>query len=157
MQLTNIDRWAFIKDGGGVYRRIGAGVTSINPSNNPIVDTKHYVDAQNPSSTVYGIAKQWALAMERYTGDAANDYIASFAEEVNASTELVIVEAHDVPEDPEGGEEGYRPAKRYDITVVVNGEGAIQGGGPMDMDVVLYADKDGEDVVFDIEAGEIVA
>ena len=30
----------------------------------------------------------------------------------------------------------------YDVTIVVNGEGAIVGGGAMDMDVTIYANGD---------------
>jgi len=157
-QLTNIDRWAYLLVPGtpNAYKRIGKGVTGINPSNNPITDSKHYVDAENPTTTVYGIAKQWTLTMERYKGDEANDYIASLAEELEASSTLIIVDAHDADDDPEAGEEGYRPAKKYPVTIVVNGEGAIIGGGAMDMDVVIHATAEAEDIVFDIEAGEIV-
>lgn len=147
MQLSNIDRWAFIETDEG-FKRIGKGVTGIAPSNNPIVDSKHYVDAENPTTTVYGIAKQWSLTMERYTGDPANDYIASFSEELNATTRLVIAEAHEVEED-------VAPAKLYSVTVVVNSEGSITGGGAVDMDVEIFANQEGEDIDFDIVAGEI--
>lgn len=158
-QLTNIDRWAYLLVPGtpDAYERIGKGVTSITPSNNPQIDTKHYVDAKNPTNTVHGISKQWTLTMERFKGDKANDYIASMSEKLETSTFLIIVEAHLVPDAPETGEEGYRPATKYPVDIVVNSEGSIVGGGAMDMDVVIHASGPGEAIEFDIEDGEIVA
>ena len=157
-QLTNIDRWAFLLVPGtpDAYKRIGKGVTGITPSNNPQTDSKHYVDAKNPTTTVHGISKQWTLTMERYKGDPANDYIASLSEKLDTSSYLVIAEAHLVPDSPATGEEWYRPATRYPVDIVVNSEGSIVGGGAMDMDVVIHASGPGVAIEFDIEEGEIV-
>lgn len=140
-QLTNIDRWAYIDKSETTtpdFARIGEGVEALIPSNNPIVDTKHYINYRNPSNKVLGFSKQWAATMERYVGDDANDYIASLVEKTGAdiASTLVIVDHHD------SAAVTAKPAKKYNVIVVVNGEGTIQGGGPMDMDVVIYANGD---------------
>jgi len=141
-QLTNIDRHAYIDKSGTTtpeYVRIGEGVTSMAPSNNPITDTKHYINYKNSTTKVLGFGKQWALTMERYTGDDANDFIAGLAEKTGEEvlTSLVIVEHHD------SAAVTAKPAMQYDVTVVVGGEGAITGGSAMDMDVTIYANGDG--------------
>ena len=43
------------------------------PANNIITDTKHYINAANPTTRVKGMSKQFNIAMERYAGDDAND------------------------------------------------------------------------------------
>lgn len=141
-QLTNIDRWAYINKGtkdAPVWARIGEGVTGLTPSNNPITDQKHYINHKNPNTQILGFAKQWSMALERYVGDDANDYIAGLAEKTGADivSELVIVEYHD------SAAATAKPAKKYEVTVVINSEGAIQGGAAMDMDVEMYANGDG--------------
>jgi hypothetical protein len=141
-QLTNIDRHAYIDKSGTTtpkYVRIGEGVTSMAPSNNPITDTKHYINYKNSTTKVLGFGKQWALTMERYAGDDANDFIAGLSEKTGEEvvTNLVIVEHHD------SAAVTAKPATRYEVTVVVGGEGAITGGAAMDMDVTIYANGDG--------------
>ena len=128
-QLTNVDKWIFIDKtpagGSRAYVRLGEGVTGVTPSNNPITDTKHYINAKNPTTKVLGMSKQFAIALERYKGDDANDYIAGLAEKIGTDLEttLIVVEHHDV------AEVTAKPAKLYNATIAVNGEGAIVGGG----------------------------
>lgn len=146
-QLTNIDRWAYIDKSETTtaeYVRIGEGVTSMAPSNNPITDTKHYINYKNSTTKVLGFGKQWALSMERFTGDDANDFIAGLSEKTGQEvvTTLVIVEHHD------SAAVTAKPATRYEVTVVVGGEGAITGGAAMDMDVTIYANGDGVEGTF---------
>lgn len=146
-QLTNIDRWAYIDKSETTtaeYVRIGEGVTSMAPSNNPITDTKHYINHKNSTTKVLGFGKQWALSMERFTGDDANDFIAGLSEKTGQEvvTTLVIVEHHD------SAAVTAKPATRYEVTVVVGGEGAITGGAAMDMDVTIYANGDGVEGTF---------
>ncbi len=146
-QLTNIDRWAYIDKSETTtaeYVRIGEGVTSMAPSNNPITDTKHYINYKNSTTKVLGFGKQWALSMERFTGDDANDFIAGLSEKTGEEvvTNLVIVEHHD------SAAVTAKPATRYEVTVVVGGDGAITGGAAMDMDVTIYANGDGVEGTF---------
>ena len=146
-QLTNIDRWAYINTGtveAPNWARIGEGVTGMTPSNNPITDSKHYINHKNSTTKILGFGKQWAMTMERYTDDGANDYIAGLAEKTGKEvvTELVIVEHHD------SAAVTAKPAKKYEVTVVVGGEGNITGGAAMDMDVTIYANGDGVEGTF---------
>ncbi len=140
-QLSNTDKWVYLDKtpaSTATYVRLGAGVTSFVPSNNPTTDTKHYINAANPTTKVTGFSKQFAVAMERYKGDDANDFIAGLAGVIgtSANTTLIIVEHHD------SAAVTAKPAKLYNVTIVVNGEGAIVGGGAMDMDVAIYANGD---------------
>ncbi|MEA5031986.1 MAG: hypothetical protein VB025_07530 [Sphaerochaeta sp.] len=140
-QLTNTDKHAYINttpSAAATYARVGEGVTGITPANNPITDTKHYVNHQNPTTKVLGTAKQFALALERYKGDDANDYIAGLSEKIGTDivTDMVFVDHHDV------ALETAKPAKKYEVTVIVNNDGSIVGGGAMDMDVAIHVNGD---------------
>lgn len=140
-QLTNTDKWMFINktpSATASYARVGEGVTGITPANNPITDTKHYVNHKNPTTKVLGTAKQFALAMERYLGDDANDFIAGLAEKIGTDlvTDIVIVDHYSTEL------ETAKPARKYDVTVIVNNEGSIVGGGAADMDVAIHVNGD---------------
>ncbi len=147
-QLTNTDKWVYMNtspESTATYARVGAGVTGVTPSNNPITDTKHYINAKNPTTKVLGTAKQFAFAMERFVGDDANDYIAGLAEGVGTTieTDIVIVDHYDE------AIETAKPAKKYNVTVIVNNEGSIVGGGAMDMDVAVHVNGDPIEGTFD--------
>ena len=141
-QLENTDRWVYIdKTPTGTtraYKRLGLGVTGFTPANNIITDTKHYINAANPTTRVKGMSKQFNIAMERYKGDDANDFIASLAEVIGtgAETTIIVVEHHDEAAVTQ------KPAKQYNVTIAVNNEGSIVGGGAMDMDVAVYVNGD---------------
>jgi hypothetical protein len=127
-------------------------VTGVTPANNPITDTKHYINAKNPTTKVLGFSKQFAIALERYEGDVANDFIAGLAEKLGSDieTDIVIVDHFDE------ALATAKPAKKYAVSVVVNNEGAIVGGGAMDMDVAVYVNGDPETVEFDETTSSIV-
>jgi hypothetical protein len=141
-QKTNMDTWVYINttpaETTDSYKRIGEGVTGITPANNPVTDTKHYINHQNPTTKVLGTAKQFTIAMERYVGDDANNFIAGLAEQIGDDlvTDIVVVD--------HGSGEAVtaKPAKKYEVTVVVNNEGSIVGGGAADMDVVFHVNGD---------------
>ena len=141
-QLENTDRWVYIdKTPTGTtreYVRLGLGVTGFTPANNIITDTKHYINAANPTTRVKGMSKQFNIAMERYKSDDANDFIASLAEVIGtgAQTTIIVVEHHD------SAAVTAKPAKLYNVTIAVNNEGSIVGGGAMDMDVAVYVNGD---------------
>lgn len=141
-QLENTDKWVYIdKTPTGetrAYKRLGLGVTGFTPANNIITDTKHYINAANPTTRVKGMSKQFNIAMERYKGDDANDFIASLAEVIGtgAETTIIVVDHHD------SAAVTAKPAKRYNVTIAVNNEGSIVGGGAMDMDVAVYVNGD---------------
>ena len=146
-QLGNLDKWVYINttpSSTATYARLGLGVTGVTPSNNPITDTKHYINAQNPTTKVLGTAKQFAIALERYDGDDANDYIAGLAEGIGTTieTDIVVVDHYD------SAEVTAKPAKQYSVTVIVNGEGAIVGGAAMDMDATFHVNGDPTSVTF---------
>lgn len=147
-QLTNTDKWGFLNttpSSTATYARLGLGVTGVTPANNPITDTKHYINAKNPTTKVLGFSKQFTIALERYEGDDANDFIAGLAEKLGSDieTDIVIVD-HFSEELPTA-----KPAKKYAVTVVVNNEGSIVGGAAMDMDVAVYVNGDPVSGTFD--------
>ena len=141
-QLENTDKWVYIDKTPTAqtrtYKRLGLGVTGFTPANNIITDTKHYINAANPTTRVKGMSKQFNIAMERYEGDDANDFIASLAEVIGdgAETTLIIVDHFST------AAVTTKPAKRYNVTIAVNNEGSIVGGGAMDMDVAVYVNGD---------------
>ena len=141
-QMGNTDKWVYIdKTPTGetrAYVRLGEGVTGVTPANNIITNTKHYINAANPTTRVKGMSKQFNIAMERYAGDDANDFIASLAEVIGdgAETTLIIVDHFNE------AAVTAKPAKLYNVTIAVNNEGSIVGGGAMDMDVAVYVNGD---------------
>lgn len=140
-QMGNTDKWVYIdksKTSTAEYVRLGEGVTGVTPANNIITDTKHYINAANPTTRVKGMSKQFNIAMERYAGDDANDFIASLAEVIGdgAETTLIVVDHFD------SAAVTSKPAKLYNVTIAVNNEGSIVGGGAMDMDVAVYVNGD---------------
>lgn len=141
-QMGNTDKWVYIDTTPTgetrAYKRLGEGVTGVTPANNIITDTKHYINAANPTTRVKGMSKQFNIAMERYAGDDANDFIAGLAEVIGdgAETTLIIVDHFD------SAAVTSKPAKLYNVTIAVNNEGSIVGGGAMDMDVAVYVNGD---------------
>lgn len=140
-QMGNTDKWVYIdksKTSTAEYVRLGEGVTGVTPANNIITDTKHYINAANPTTRVKGMSKQFNIAMERYAGDDANDFIAGLAEVIGdgAETTLIVVDHFD------SAAVTSKPAKLYNVTIAVNNEGSIVGGGAMDMDVAVYVNGD---------------
>ena len=140
-QMGNTDKWVYIDKSTtatAAYVRLGEGVTGVTPANNIITDTKHYINAANPTTRVKGMSKQFNIAMERYAGDDANDFIASLAEVIGdgAETTLIIVDHFN------SAAVTAKPAKLYNVTIAVNNEGSIVGGGAMDMDVAVYVNGD---------------
>ena len=140
-QMSNTDKWVYIDKSATTtaeYVRLGEGVTNITPANNIITDTKHYINAKNPTTSIKGMSKQFNIAMERYAGDDANDFIASLAEVIGdgAETTLIIVDHFN------SAAVTAKPAKLYNVTIAVNNEGSIVGGGAMDMDVAVYVNGD---------------
>lgn len=140
-QMGNTDKWVYIdksKTSTAEYVRLGEGVTGVTPANNIITDTKHYINAANPTTRVKGMSKQFNIAMERYAGDDANDFIAGLAEVIGdgAETTLIIVDHFN------SAAVTAKPAKLYNVTIAVNNEGSIVGGGAMDMDVAVYVNGD---------------
>lgn len=141
-QLGNTDKWVYVDITPGeetrAYKRLGDGVTGVTPSNNIITDSKHYINSKNPTTRVMGMAKQFNIAMERFDGDDANDYIAGLAEVIGdqAQTTLIVVDHHD------SAAVTAKPAKLYNVTIAVNNEGSIVGGASMDMDVAVHVNGD---------------
>lgn len=140
-QMGNTDKWVYIdksKTTTAEYVRLGEGVTGVTPANNIITDTKHYINAANPTTRVKGMSKQFNIAMERYAGDDANDFIAGLAEVIGdgAETTLIVVDHFN------SAAVTAKPAKLYNVTIAVNNEGSIVGGGAMDMDVAVYVNGD---------------
>lgn len=142
-QMSNTDKWVYIDKSATTtaeYVRLGEGVTNITPANNIITDTKHYINAKNPTTSIKGMSKQFNITMERFSGDAANDYIAGLAEVIgpSAETTLIVVDHFNV------AAVTAKPCKLYKVTIAVNNEGSIVGGGAMDMDVSVFVNGDPE-------------
>lgn len=140
-QMGNTDKWVYIDKSTTstpAYVRLGEGVTGVTPANNIITDTKHYINAANPTTRVKGMSKQFNIAMERYAGDDANDYIAGLAEVIGDGAETTLIVVDHFSE----AAATTKPAKLYNVTIAVNNEGSIVGGGAMDMDVAVYVNGD---------------
>lgn len=149
---SNNDTWLYINTtpaATATYARIGKGVTGATPSNNPVVSTKHYIDATNPISKVTALSKQFALAMERAAGDTANDYIFGKAGKIGADleTDIVVVDHANV------AAVTAKPCRKYTVIIVVNNEGAIVGGQEQAMDVAVYCNGDPDDGTFNETTG----
>lgn len=138
MQPRNEDTMVFIdtkpKTASPTYARLGEGINSVTPSNSPTVTPMHYINAKNPTSTLTAINKQFAVAGEKYIGDAANEFILSLAEKTGEDVETSLVKV-DMWKTAVSG--GY-PAIKYNIIVAVNNDGTIQGGATQAIDATFY-------------------
>ena len=152
----NTERWLYIDttpdQETAKYSRIGKGVTAATPSNSPTVTTMHYIDAGAPTHSITGLEKTFALTMERYVGDAANDYLAGLDDKTGDAlkTTLVIV---DLTATASTAVATAYPAKKYEIVVGLDQPYSVEGGATQAMTATLYTNGDPVEGWFDTSDG----
>ena len=141
----NTERWLYIDTTPDQetekYSRIGKGVTAATPANSPTVQTQHYIDASAPTHSITGLEKTFALTMERYIGDGANDYLAGLDDKTGDAlkTTLVVV---DLTETASTQVTTAYPAKKYEIVVGLDQPFSVEGGASQAMSCTLYTNGD---------------
>ncbi len=150
----NTEKWLFLDTTPGeadaTYGRLGKGVTAATPSNNPTVQTQHYIDASAPTHSVSAIEKQFALTMERYVGDAANDWLASLDDKTGDALKSTLVVV-DLTADASASVATAYPAKKYEIVVGLDQPYSVEGGATQAMSCTIYTNGDPTEGWFDIE------
>ena len=138
VQLNNTHRAIYLKIGNSSFEQLGEGVTNFTPTNNPTVNTKHYINRKNPHTSISALSKQYAMSADRIKGDACNDYIASLEDKIGSDcvTELVDVDMSSSTTD------GSYKAKKYNITIALNQPYSIEGGNDQQMDATFYVNGD---------------
>lgn len=152
----NTERWLYIDttpdQETAKYSRIGKGVTAATPANSPTVQTQHYIDASAPTHSITGLEKTFALTMERYIGDGANDYLAGLDDKTGDAlkTTLVVV---DLTETASTQVATAYPAKKYEIVVGLDQPFSVEGGASQAMSCTLYTNGDPVEGWFDTSDG----
>lgn len=152
----NTERWLYIDttpdQETAKYSRIGKGVTAATPANSPTVQTQHYIDASAPTHSITGLEKTFALTMERYVGDGANDYLAGLDDKTGDAlkTTLVVV---DLTETASTQVTTAYPAKKYEIVVGLDQPFSVEGGASQAMSCTLYTNGDPVEGWFDTSEG----
>lgn len=152
----NTERWLYIDTTPGEetekYERLGKGVTNATPSNSPTVQTQHYIDASAPTHAVTGLEKTFALTMERYVGDGANDFLSNLDDKTGDAlkTTLVVV---DLTATASTQVTTAYPAKRYEVVVGLDQPYSVEGGNSQAMSCTLYTNGDPETGWFDTSDG----
>ena len=148
----NTERWLFIDttpdQETAKYARLGKGVTAATPSNSPTVQSQHYIDASAPTHSITGLEKTFALTMERYVGDGANDYLSSLDDKTgdDVKTTLVIV---DLTTEASTAVATAYHAKKYEVVVGLDQPYSVEGGASQAMSCTIYTNGDPVEGWFD--------
>ena len=152
----NTERWLYIDttpdQETAKYARIGKGVTAATPANSPTVQSQHYIDASAPTHSITGLEKTFALTMERYVSDGANDFLSSLDDKTGDAlkTTLVVV---DLTATASTAVTTAYPAKKYEIVVGLDQPYSVEGGATQAMSCTLYTNGDPTEGWFDISDG----
>lgn len=143
--LKNTHRAIFLEVSDGTYERLGEGVNSFTPSNNPTVDTKHYINASSPTHSITAIEKQYSFAADYVKGDPAIDFIASLDGATGDDCKATMVDVDmSAGTEPSGG----YPAKKYSILISLEQPYSIEGGQNQQMSGTFYTNGDHVDGTF---------
>ena len=134
--------------GSATYGRLGKGVTAATPSNNPTVNSQHYIDASAPTHSVSALEKQFALTMERYVGDEANDWLAGLDDKTGDDLKSTLVVVDMTAEASTQVTTAY-PAKKYEIVVGLDQPYSVEGGATQAMSCTIYTNGDPVEGWFD--------
>ena len=141
----NTERWLYIDttpdQETAKYSRIGKGVTAATPSNSPTVTTMITSTPAHRRIPSQGLRRPFALTMERYVGDAANDYFAGLDDKTGDAlkTTFVIV---DLTATASTAVATAYPAKKYEIVVGLDQPYSVEGGATQAMTATLYTNGD---------------
>ena len=130
------------------YSRLGKGVTDATPSNSPTVSSQHYIDAAAPTHSVTGLEKTFALTMERYVGDDANDWLAGLDDKTgdDVKTTLVVL---DITAGASTSKATAYPAKKYEVVIGLDQPYSVVGGEAQAMSCTIYTNGDPSEGWFD--------
>ena len=141
----NTERWLFIdttpEQETAKYARIGKGVTAATPANSPTVASQHYIDASAPTHSITGLEKTFALTMERYVGDAANDYLAGLDDKTGDDVKTTLVVVDLTGEASSTVTTAYK-AKKYEVVVGLDQPYSVEGGAAQAMSCTIYTNGD---------------
>ena len=148
VQLSNTHRAIYLKIGNSTFERLGEGVNSFTPSNNPTVSTKHYINMKSPHNSITAIAKQYSMSADYVKGDPCLDYIESIEYKIGRDcvTELIDVDMSSPISD--GGGTKYK-ARKANITISVTQPYSIEGGNNQNIEATFYVNGDLVDGSFD--------
>ena len=148
VQLSNTHRAIYLKIGNSTFERLGEGVNSFTPSNNPTVSTKHYINMKSPHNSITAIAKQYSMSADYVKGDPCLDYIESIEDKIGSDcvTELIDVDMSSPISDGSGTK--YK-ARKANITISVTQPYSIEGGNNQNIEATFYVNGDLVDGSFD--------
>lgn len=141
IQMNNTHRAIFLKIADSTFERLGEGVNSFTPSNNPTVSTKHYINMKSPHNSITAIAKQYSMSADYIKGDPCLDYIEGIEDKIGSDcmTELVDV---DMSTPADGGSGSSYKAKKANITISVTQPYSIEGGNNQQIEATFYVNGD---------------
>lgn len=149
IQMNNTHRAIYLKIADGKFERLGEGVNSFTPSNNPTVSTKHYINMKSPSNSITAIAKQYSMSADYVKGDPCLDYIEGIEDKIGSDCMSELIDV-DMSSPASGGSSGtsYK-AKKANITISVTQPYSIEGGNNQQIEATFYVNGDSVEGKFD--------
>ena len=130
------------------YHLIYSGVTALDDSRNPAVETEQYIMDSNASSSIDGYEPQWAITMRVDPDDPVTALIREIGRSLktgaDAETSLVEFDAWEMDINQSV------PAKEYRVAVAVDYISNGEGGSKIEMSGTLHGQGDPVDGTFDI-------
>ena len=148
VQLSNTHRAIYLKIADSKFERLGEGVNSFTPSNNPTVSTKHYINMKSPHNSITAIAKQYSMSADYIKGDPCLDYIEGIEDKIGSDCMSELVDVDMSSPVPEGSGTAYK-AKKANITISVTQPYSIEGGNNQQIEATFYVNGDLVDGTFD--------
>lgn len=141
VQLSNTHRAIYLKIGNSTFERLGEGVNSFTPSNNPTVSTKHYINMKSPHNSITAIAKQYSMSADYVKGDPCLDYIEGIEDKIGSDCVSELVDV-DMSSPADGGSGSSYKAKKANITISVTQPYSIEGGNNQQIEATFYVNGD---------------
>ena len=149
LQLSNTHRAIYLKIGDSKFERLGEGVNSFTPSNNPTVSTKHYINMKSPHNSITAIAKQYSMSADYIKGDPCLDFIEGIEDKIGSDCVSELIDV-DMSSPAVGGSSGTSfKARKANITISVTQPYSIEGGNNQQIEATFYVNGDLVDGTFD--------
>ena len=149
LQLSNTHRAIYLKIAENTFERLGEGVNSFTPSNNPTVSTKHYINMKSPHNSITAIAKQYSMSADYIKGDPCLDYIEGIEDKIGSDCVSELIDV-DMSSPADGGSSGTSfKARKANITISVTQPYSIEGGNNQQIEATFYVNGDLVDGTFD--------
>ena len=156
VQLSNTHRAIYLKVGASSFERLGEGVNSFTPSNNPTVSTKHYINMKSPHNSITAIAKQYSMSADYVKGDPCLDYIEGIEDKIGSDCVSELVDV-DMSSPADGGSGTSYKAKKANITISVTQPYSIEGGANQQIEATFYVNGDLVEGKFDTGTKTVTA